>query len=620
MAHTAKVLIKSRLLEFLTRESPVEARFPTSSGVAVKATGKELSLVFVRLPYLSNHGPNANGPFTTNLSKYMSHQTKNSVEGEDHVWVHQVWFAIFQDYAILTAKSFRDANQNKSYRPVLAPDQPRHSALHALIHVISHMIRSSGQEMIDRFEEVEFYHNTQSLIPIKEHDQFRFWQKKLALDLAVLVAVRQVTNHQIKVLSNLRDIIERSRISHWRPSQDESGYNLELIDIPVISTINSTRINCTLQMISTVEGEISNFQNRISQMAKVLQKFNGQVTEREELQKTIQTSAKEQIRQAEKIADEISFQGRNISFVTLLTVLFLPLGFFAQFFSRLEALKEFSQSQAKFWMVAGPVTGVIMIVASYYLMVSRYESRKMLLYISNWFHWRYADWPLKISDASAQEKFLNGLPKYKIRMESETSPEDLEYLLEPNESTKLKIDSQPVKFGPCENIQNNSPGTFRFDKKNGFIFLDFIDKHDYMYYVEITSTYWGPQVSDRDVVWRKIRQPYEKTPLGFKGKFHKSGNDLIGALATKPRTFWYEDKEPELRRTFWYEDKEPELRKSDPADDKKVVGSLNFFACRDGDARYRVKDLGIDGLFKGATAKRQYYKMKLEPVISLDDE
>lgn len=83
--------------EFLTRESPVEARFPTSSGVAVKATGKELSLVFVRLPYLSNHGPNANGPFTTNLSKYMSHQTKNSVEGEDHVWVHQVWFAIFQD-------------------------------------------------------------------------------------------------------------------------------------------------------------------------------------------------------------------------------------------------------------------------------------------------------------------------------------------------------------------------------------------------------------------------------------------------------------------------------------------------------------------------------------------
>lgn len=83
-------------------------------------------------------------------------------------------------------------------------------------------------------------------------------------------------------------------------------------------------------MISTVEGEISNFQNRISQMAKVLQKFNGQVTEREELQKTIQTSAKEQIRQAEKIADEISFQGRNISFVTLLTVLFLPLGFFAQ--------------------------------------------------------------------------------------------------------------------------------------------------------------------------------------------------------------------------------------------------------------------------------------------------
>lgn len=81
-----------------------------------------------------------------------------------------------------------------------------------------------------------------------------------------------------------------------------------------------------------------------------------------------------------------------------------------------------------------------MIVASYYLMVSRYESRKMLLYISNWFHWRYADWPLKISDASAQEKFLNGLPKYKIRMESETSPEDLEYLLEPNGTYYSTID------------------------------------------------------------------------------------------------------------------------------------------------------------------------------------
>jgi hypothetical protein len=105
----------------------------------------------------------------------------------------------------------------------------------------------------------------------------------LALDLALLIAVQQVTNHQIKVLSNLRGIIGRSRISHWRSSQDESRYNLELINIPVISTIDSTRINCTLNMISTVEGEISSFRNRISQMTQVLKKFNGQVTKREEL-------------------------------------------------------------------------------------------------------------------------------------------------------------------------------------------------------------------------------------------------------------------------------------------------------------------------------------------------
>jgi hypothetical protein len=71
-----------------------------------------------------------------------------------------------------------------------------------------------------------------------------------------------------------------------------------------------------------------------------------------------------------------------------------------------------------------------------------------------------------------------------------------------------------------------------------------------MYYMEITSPYWGPQAPDRDVVWRKIRKPYEKMPLGFKGKFRKRGNELIGALTKKPRTFWYEDKEPEWRKSY----------------------------------------------------------------------
>jgi hypothetical protein len=90
--------------EFLRHESrlPVEAkpmpRFPTSSGASVKAVGKELSLVFVPLPYLSKHKADAKG-LSTNLSEYMSRQTKNSVEREckDDVWVHQVWFAVFQD-------------------------------------------------------------------------------------------------------------------------------------------------------------------------------------------------------------------------------------------------------------------------------------------------------------------------------------------------------------------------------------------------------------------------------------------------------------------------------------------------------------------------------------------
>jgi hypothetical protein len=64
----------------------------------------------------------------------------------------------------------------------------------------------------------------------------------------------------------------------------------------------------------------------------------------------------------------------------------------------------------------------------------------MLLCVWSWFRGRRAGWSLKISDASAQEKFLNGLPNYKIRMESETSPGELEYLLEPNGTYYSMID------------------------------------------------------------------------------------------------------------------------------------------------------------------------------------
>ena len=83
----------------------------------------------------------------------------------------------------------------------------------------------------------------------------------------------------------------------------------------------------------------------------------------------------------------------------------------------LSAWNEYSISQAAFWKIAAPVTGVIMAITIYHVVISQYEFRKIVRSIGRLFCRQRIDWPMSRSDAHAQKHYLEQLPLYRIKVE-----------------------------------------------------------------------------------------------------------------------------------------------------------------------------------------------------------
>ncbi|CCX14991.1 Protein of unknown function [Pyronema omphalodes CBS 100304] len=725
------------------------------SDVSVEAS-RESATIFVRIPYLSREGSHVQG-LSMKLTDYMTTLgTQNT--GEDDIWVHQAWFVLVNGRAILAARSPGDSNSSSNARPILAPRQHRQGALHALMHMISNMVQSSEELLLESFTDTTTGYEFQSFIDD--------WPTKLAQHQSRLVGVRRVLDDQLKVLKRLKDILDQSlTLTTTRLGvDDDSRYERSMIHIPVISDQTIPQISCAIrqinivlqnrqtireniaQLISTVryltnlsemktlqtklDTSSTNTSNAITEKIEALQTTvqnssttgNNQITEAlkstldatttatteqaKVLKTTLEDSnvvtkevAKEQMKYAEALNDEIAYQGKSISAFTALNVLFLPLGFFAQFLG-LDASGEFGKKQSLFWAITAPFTAAIMGITLHYVIVSQYEPRKVGRFIWGLIsEWR-ADPVLDRASVRAQKRFLNGLPLYKIKLESSrtmasnstgtlpleldrtpangnsnTSPQELgnfaathsntqipgtahasgsnsqspanalastldpsgpavisaatasppvpsstpvtasnslgpattpaapsnapgqgsrpaissnppgpssrpatfsnrpatsgnsaaarytppvlpsiEYLLPPNENKE--INSQPLLFGSLNlpNLPLRSPGVFRFDKSTGYLFLNAIDKHDYMYYAHISPTFPSDGKAERRIVWKKIRLPFEQEPLFFKGKFKQlrdaSGvEELWAVLSGGGKTLWYKEFEFEGHRS-----------------------------------------------------------------------
>lgn len=136
---------------------------------------------------------------------------------------------------------------------------------------------------------------------------------------------RRVLDDQIKALTDLRDVLKQCRSFNRGSSPNDERYYTNTIDIPVISSQNPAQMLHTLEKLDGVLEDRRSLRRKISDFINTLSKIVEQ-KDTTTLQQTIQ----EQIRYAEALNDEVTYQGKSISAFTALNVFFLPLGFFSQ--------------------------------------------------------------------------------------------------------------------------------------------------------------------------------------------------------------------------------------------------------------------------------------------------
>jgi hypothetical protein len=160
------------------------------------------------------------------------------------------------------------------------------------------------------------------------------------------------------------------------------------------------------------------------------------------------------------------------------------------------------------------------------------------------------------ADAHAQRSYLQNLPKYKIKATTTTG--EPHYLVDPKGEPIRQEQSDrcfgkslispivpPADHQKLEFRETNpadpatTPGEFRFDNTDGYLFLDRIDKHDCMYYAHVKP----PSDGFVPLKWERIRLPFDKEPLRFKGKFKRQNDNLCWVMPRGSNRFWDADLE-----------------------------------------------------------------------------
>jgi len=99
----------------------------------------------------------------------------------------------------------------------------------------------------------------------------------------------------------------------------------------------------------------------------------------------------------------------------------------------LDSVKTRINTQSLFWAISGPVTALFVTITLYYVIISQYETRKIMRFL--WILLRHQrwQWPLKRADARTQMMYLCGLPKYKVKViEDVPTPARQLYLMNPD--------------------------------------------------------------------------------------------------------------------------------------------------------------------------------------------
>ncbi|KAI5817326.1 hypothetical protein BZA77DRAFT_366838 [Pyronema omphalodes] len=182
-----------------------------------------------------------------------------------------------------------------------------------------------------------------------------------------LMAVLQMKNMQIKQAASAKDLVA---------SVDSANETLK-----ALSSASSV-VNEALNSLSDASSAMNETLNSLSGASSVMNKT---LERTEKSQSTIGDVSQQQLEHIINMSQEAAYQGDLFSFFTVITTLFLPLGFLAQYAAlNLDSGGPFMTTHRHFWRVVGPVTSAFAISIAIFITLKKYKFDALITALGKW--------------------------------------------------------------------------------------------------------------------------------------------------------------------------------------------------------------------------------------------
>ncbi|KAI5788996.1 hypothetical protein EDC01DRAFT_728827 [Geopyxis carbonaria] len=508
-----------------------------------------MSALFIRLPFLGRkladiHVDTESYSLSEDDGLFLKNSKSSNMEPEYRV--HQAIFLAINEEIILTARSkeLRTADKNL----ITFPGQDRGGIFHVLVSMILDTISAEDLFLLEALDKIV---SELELMTLRNDQDEKF---KPGRHYDFVRSIRTFTQRQVSILKDMRGIFSRSVYVRDPTDIVSNTYTTNTLHTPVVSGkmqgVNEQigYANATLLKIINGRYEITEKCNKaIEEMRRSNNTLEKQTT-------ALKGAISEQTAQAEQLTEEIAWQGKTLSAFTIVNVIFLPLGFFSQYFTGDKSDRNGKiDTVKKFWLVAGVITFSIALVATFFVFQSQYEGRKVRRCIYDMFTGRGLQWPLRKPDAYSQHSYIKRLKRYRIEAVPCNNDPHIAlktlYLKKPDDLSLRN--NKPIKLEMTENIDD--AGWFPIDSNHGWLFKGQPDLYDCTYHVH------GPRAPPRPdpgfsepLEWRRSRMITEETPYRFRGRFHKKKESLVwkcaGGVTNQKARFDAKDENYEIFR------------------------------------------------------------------------
>ncbi|KAI5795412.1 hypothetical protein DFH27DRAFT_120979 [Peziza echinospora] len=529
-----------------------------------------------RFPYISlqlreavnssNESPNAKSLSGFINEKFGVNTTKAKLTNEFSV--ERARFTIFNDDIILVARTGKSSRKGAG-ADLICPHQKRLWGFHYLMTMIGSTLGFHDRAMLSILRDKVAKHELKALLDPEEdaaettNDKKEEQQKYIKdqkNDTLQLKYLEIVVDMQVNLLRNLRTFLQSANPNLTREEWTNNAHSLNLRKIPVVSDVGGSETMApVLAIVDKLVEERMEVKDALEGLRRRIMKLE-RVTEKSKSDKILQMQqsvfndllqSKDEQRLASKvIADEISFQGKQISIFTVINAIFLPLNFFTAYFSAEGNTRNgwVGDRLDRFWMITTPISTLVLLVALYYMFKGWYSWREIKRLILDIFRR-----PLKFrglikrTDLNEHAKLLASSRKFHIKVvlvpevssnsdpalspspipshsgsvqDSQSKAKGSYYLTVPREvlhgtrnRPELKVTQNSGEKGVFS-LMKTFDGHFR-------LFIGQQDRYGFMYEA-ICSL--DKAKKTKTIVWKCMRKAIEQEPYLFHGEFRRRGD------------------------------------------------------------------------------------------------